>query len=258
METVSLDDVGGLLRILVREEDVPGLGLLGADHVGVVGKHLHAREDRRAPLVAVDRRPVGFRERGVDVAPVGEPIGVERGQEVTLDELEKPVARHGDDVGGGGGCLGREQVEQLALVVDEADVHLDSGLRLELLAKAVRDEIRVGPDVHLSALCMCPAKNGRGGQRGGAGGGGTEKAASGVPWCGHVVSPLPNRIDVSVARIVRRRSAGMRSPSQQAGTGGTLKIAHVVALQVERVQQLVLRREIPPIHRGKDSRPGFV
>ena len=130
-------------------------------------------------------------------------------QEVALDELKEPVARHGDDVGGGGGCLGGEQVEQLALVVDEADVHLDPGLRLELLAKAVRDEVRVGPDVHLAALCMCPAKNGRGGQRGGAGGGGTEKTASGVPWCGHVVSPLHNRCDGSVARIVRRRSAGI-------------------------------------------------
>ena len=88
------------------------------------------------------------------------------------------MPRHGDDVGRGVGSLCGEQVELLALVVNEADVHLDAGFGLELLAKAVGDKIGIGPDVHFASLRMGPAEVGRACERGGTQNRGAEEASS--------------------------------------------------------------------------------
>ena len=55
---------------------------------------------------------------------------------VTNLELQEAVAGHGHDVRGGVGGLRGQEVELLALVVDEANANLDAGLLLELLVRS--------------------------------------------------------------------------------------------------------------------------
>ena len=80
-------------------------------------------------------------------------VGVERRQQAAVDELAEAVAGDRHDVGGGRRLLGGQQVELLALVVDEADLDLDAGVVLELLLEALGQEVGVGPDIDLRPRC---------------------------------------------------------------------------------------------------------
>jgi hypothetical protein len=62
------------------------------------------------------------------------------------------VAGDGHDVDGRVRRFGGEQVELLALVVDETDVDLDAGFGFELLLEASGTKLVVGPDIDLAAL----------------------------------------------------------------------------------------------------------
>ena len=55
-----LDRIGGLALILIREESLPTGDILGWHHLFVIGKNLHARQNRCAPFIAINCGPIAF------------------------------------------------------------------------------------------------------------------------------------------------------------------------------------------------------
>ena len=88
------------------------------------------------------------------------------------------MSRDGHDVHCGVGRFSRKQVELLALIIDQTDIHLDAGFALELFLEGSRDEIIIGPDVHFIARGIGAAQIGRGGQCGAGQGSSAQEATA--------------------------------------------------------------------------------